>query len=196
MKPIVVSETKQIFNGKPYYYCGKYFQNDGERLHRVVFEAHKGAIPAGMVVHHIDEDRHNNAIDNLMLMRAGEHSAHHHYGVKENMPVEALLAATEWHGSNEGIEWHKKHYAKIGHVLQRVGVFTCIVCGVEYSAKIRGNNSFCSAKCCTKHRRDSGLDNEDRVCEYCSALFSVNKYKANRFCGRTCSARYNAEKRA
>lgn len=196
MNPIIASKTKQIFNGKPYYLCGKYFQNGGERLHRTVYVYHKGLIPKGFAVHHIDEDRSNNHITNLTIMRAGEHTAHHHTGLTDAMPKEAIEAAAAWHGSAEGIAWHKEHYAKYGNALHVITDFVCEACGKEYSAEMRGNNRFCSAKCTAKHRRDSGLDNEIRKCEYCFTKFSVNKYKPNRFCCRVCSARYNAEKRA
>ncbi|MGL5904871.1 MAG: HNH endonuclease signature motif containing protein, partial [Cetobacterium sp.] len=108
MNPIIASKTKQIFNGKPYYLCGKYFQNDGERLHRTVYAYHKGPIPKGFAVHHIDEDRSNNNISNLMLMRSGEHTSHHHHGKSKPMPEETLNAAAEWHGSEEGLVWHKE----------------------------------------------------------------------------------------
>ncbi len=195
MNPVIATPTKQIFNGKPYYLCGKYFQNDGERLHRTVYEFHNGPIPKGMAVHHIDENRSNNSIDNLMLMRLGEHTSHHHTGLTDTMPAEALEAAAVWHGSQEGREWHTEHYAKYGHAMQVITDFVCEVCGKDYRAKIRGNNRFCSAKCCAKDRRDSGADSEIRKCEYCAADFSVNRYKPNRFCCRGCSSRFNAIKK-
>lgn len=46
-------------------------------LHRYVWHKHKGSIPAGYVVHHKDEDKSNNDISNLELMKFEDHSAHH-----------------------------------------------------------------------------------------------------------------------
>lgn len=196
MNPIVVSKTKQIFNGKPYYLCGKYFQNDGERLHRVVYAYHHGPIPKGMAVHHKDEDRSNNGIDNLMLMAAGEHTRHHHAGKEKTMPAETLLAAAEWHGSEEGREWHKDHYQNVKHKMRQKVVIVCEECGKSAEVTYVGVNRFCGKNCKANYRRKSGIDNETRKCEYCLSLFEVNKYKPNRFCCRVCSAMYNAEKRA
>lgn len=38
------------------------------RVHRLVYMAHKGAIPEGMQINHKDENKANNCIDNLELM--------------------------------------------------------------------------------------------------------------------------------
>ena len=46
-------------------------------VHRACWEAHYGPIPNGCVVHHCDEDRLNNAIENLACMTHGEHSGLH-----------------------------------------------------------------------------------------------------------------------
>lgn len=47
------------------------------RIHRGCWEAYHGPIPTGHVVHHIDEDRQHNAIENLLCMPKGEHSRLH-----------------------------------------------------------------------------------------------------------------------
>lgn len=196
MNPIAISDSKQMFNGKPYYLCGKYFQNDGERLHRAVYAYHNGQVPQGMAVHHIDEDRSNNTIENLAIMPMGEHTTHHHTGLTSSMPIAALEAAAEWHRSSEGIEWHKAQYQRTKHKLHVKKLITCLMCHAEVEVTDTGSNKFCSLKCSTKHRRLSGVDDEIRACENCKSPFTVNRYKANRFCCRACSSRANSKKRA
>ena len=45
-------------------------------LHRCVWEAFRGPIPAGMTVNHIDGDKANNRLDNLELLTNAENSEH------------------------------------------------------------------------------------------------------------------------
>lgn len=52
----------------------------GKLLHRLVWEEHYGPIPEGYVVHHIDKDKSNCAIENLVLLSKNEHHSLHHWG--------------------------------------------------------------------------------------------------------------------
>ena len=73
----VISDTIQEFNGERFYLCGKYFQHNGKRLHRAVWEYHNGEIPEGYHIHHIDGNRFNNDITNLSLMPGLDHMKEH-----------------------------------------------------------------------------------------------------------------------
>lgn len=44
-------------------HCGQYFQ-----VHRVIWELEVGAIPAGLMIDHIDGDRFNNILSNLRVV--------------------------------------------------------------------------------------------------------------------------------
>ena len=80
MKVKVISPTIQEFDGERFYLCGKYFQHRGKRLHIAVWEYHNGDVLKGYHVHHIDEDRSNNQIENLCLMPASMHVSFHQQG--------------------------------------------------------------------------------------------------------------------
>ena len=68
------------FEGRRYYedkqtgYC-KTAVNRGDReyLHRAVYSKEYGNIPHGWHVHHKDDDRANNEIDNLVAMPMRDH---------------------------------------------------------------------------------------------------------------------------
>lgn len=46
-------------------------------IHKLVFETFVGKIPEGMVIHHIDENKHNNSLSNLRMMDEVEHRRLH-----------------------------------------------------------------------------------------------------------------------
>lgn len=56
-------------------------------LHRYVYEKEKGAIPDGYDIHHLDEDKTNNCINNLECLPKSEHtrrySPHHNQYTKK-----------------------------------------------------------------------------------------------------------------
>ena len=58
------------------------FKDDGhprdwQYRSRFVWELHNGPIPKGYVIHKIDDDSMNDAIENLQLMTRAEHMKHH-----------------------------------------------------------------------------------------------------------------------
>ena len=46
-------------------------------VHRYVYECANGPIPTNMIVHHVDGDKFNNELSNLVLMTDQQHSEHH-----------------------------------------------------------------------------------------------------------------------
>jgi hypothetical protein len=196
--PIVISDTTQEFLGRRYYLCGRYFQDAGKRLHRAVWEHHNGAIPKGMHVHHKDEDRCNNRIDNLELMSASKHMEHHMSSEERIASArEALkigqLAAPAWHASAEGKEWHRQNWEKMKHHLFKKIRATCTCCGREYEATDNGkDHKFCSKNCKAQARRDSGIDNIEKTCQRCGGKFMHNKYAKRKFCFACQEDRVNA----
>lgn len=49
-------------------------------LHRIIFETFVGEIPDGYIIHHIDENKKNNAVSNLLMVTAEEHVKIHFTG--------------------------------------------------------------------------------------------------------------------
>lgn len=193
MEVQVISSTVQKFNGESFYLCGFYYQRKGKRLHRTVWEYHNGAIPSGYHVHHADENRSNNQIDNLRLVKAEKHLSDH---MKSPDRIEqskitlqkAIPKAPEWHASEEGREWHSEH-AKQYWDNAPENTYCCDFCGVEYQSQkvmVKGNH-FCSNKCKSAFRRKIGIDSERRVCPECGKSFVTSKYSKNVTCGYECA---------
>lgn len=196
MKVRVISSTIQEFDGERFYLCGNYFQHRGKRLHVAVWKYHNGDIPKGYHVHHIDEDRSNNQIENLKLMESGMHSSLHQnsedrkaYQQKHIKDMREL--ATEWHRSEEGRKMHsrlaKKQWENAGLI-----TYACTECGKEFQSKHRygpNENHFCSNNCKAAFRRHNRTDDVDRVCAYCGKTFKVNRYSKAECCSRDCAVK-------
>ena len=55
--------------------------NQGKLLHRLIYEDyHDITLPDSIHIHHIDKDKTNNDIDNLMPISHSEHASLHHKG--------------------------------------------------------------------------------------------------------------------
>jgi hypothetical protein len=56
--------------------------NKVERLHRIIWMLAYGDIPKGYEIHHLDENKRNNDIDNLLLVDRSAHTTLHMTGKK------------------------------------------------------------------------------------------------------------------
>ena len=70
-----------IYDGIKWYMDKGYWINTMHgRFHRYVYKKHKGKIPEGCVIHHIDKNKLNNEISNLQCMTQSEHCTLHQTG--------------------------------------------------------------------------------------------------------------------
>ncbi len=94
--------------------------------------------------------------------------------------------ADVWHGSEAGIEWHKKHGKETWLIRESVQK-VCEFCGSDFKTKLH-HQTWCSNKCKSAERRKSGIDDVNIICEKCGTQFKGNKYAKLRFCSRKCGS--------
>lgn len=180
------------------YYKSSQF-DPPDSAHRHVWRTHHGAILDGMHVHHKDGDKSNNDISNLELMSAADHLSYHQkkmlaedpqrlQWLRDNLTQNARPKASEWHGSPEGIAWHRKH-AQNSICLVEARDFVCDQCKKDFTAKPTGGNRFCSNACKSKWRRAAGLDDVKKPCIECGQDFTSNKYSRSKTCSTACANR-------
>ena len=199
MKTITIDGFKFTrIGGKKYHYNS----TSRKYLHQYIWERENGPISKGYEIHHIDMDTNNNDINNLQLLTIQEHRKLHktlswnedrREWARNNLQTKARPKANEWHRSEEGLKWHKEHYEKYKDKLFRKEMFVCECCGKEYESVVKDVNRFCSNKCKSKFRRDSGVDDVNRKCELCGVEFRVNKYSKARTCSRSCTNRLRSK---
>lgn len=160
----------QTFNGKIYklYPGEKYFSNGNARMHRKVWNSHYGMIPRRFDVHHIDENKWNNRIENLELKESGYHSSEHRKEYHKLNPSyskrfqsKGTKAAKNWHQSPEGLAWHKERGGNGGYdPNRRYGEEKCLCCNITFLKKTV-MQKFCNKKCKEKYysikRRKAGV---------------------------------------
>ena len=193
MEPVVISETIQEFEGLRYYKCGGYFQRNGARLHRVVWERSNGMPPPpGYDVHHRDENKSNNSPGNLELISRSEHRSLHSKAEAAAGAYDANIAAAResakaWHSSEVGRAWHSQHAARTIAKQRDPRQFSCVCCGALFEGRAARDSKYCSGYCRTRYRRETGIDNEERKCASCGGTFSANRYVSKKYCSKVCS---------
>ena len=75
-----ILDYKEEFSNNGYArikYTNKLGRRVNKRVHRMVWEHVNGKIPKGYIIHHIDENKKNNSISNLQIMKKKDHDRLH-----------------------------------------------------------------------------------------------------------------------
>lgn len=159
-------------------------------LHRAIWSFHNGRIPAGHDIHHVDGDHSNNALSNLLCVTKSEHrrldTARGAYRSKAAMRhlTKIRKLALQWHGSEEGRLWHRRH-AKEQWKNRALVSLKCVVCGDAFDGYF-SDGMYCSPSCATQARRDSGVDDVNYKCSRCGVIFRANKHRKRKICRLSC----------
>jgi hypothetical protein len=208
MEPIFIERTERrevvMFNGIRYrrypqaatWAQAAYFspRRPGMgRLHQEVWRFHNGPIPDGYEIHHVD-DVGDNRIGNLRCVTRGEHKRldiEKRGGLTERQWAhlrKIQILAAQRPRSDEEKELMRQRAKKLWEDPPTAS-YKCDQCDKEFEAVVLGGeNRFCSNKCKSAWRRDAGLDDEQRSCEWCGKTFTVNRYYKTKSCTKSCAA--------
>lgn len=171
----------QEFNGIKFYETkqGYLMSSKGVKMHRYVWQFYNGEIPKGYQIHHIDENKSNNTIENLALVNPKEHIREHMKlhpervdKWKENIETNARPKACEWHKSEEAKKWHKEHWKNsLGVKMDRTIEKFCLSCGKQFfvNPTVANRTKYCCGTC--RHRelvkkyRAEGKDQYGKSCK-------------------------------
>ena len=172
-------------------------KNPPRALHRQMWIDAYGPIPKGHIVHHKDGDSLHNDLDNFELLSNAKHASMHgredarREQSRRLLAVHAMPKARAWHGSEEGIAWHRKNGIEGWTPDRRQAMLRtkqCEACGKSYTT-YRDFSKYCSDACvqraAAKERR---YWTDNRACALCSKGFMANRHTKTRFCGKRCAA--------
>jgi hypothetical protein len=168
------------------------------RAHVWVWKCIHKIIPKGYHIHHINEDRSDNRIENLELILGSRHLSHHMNDPlrkqKSREMAEKYRPLTKlWHASEEGRAWHRLHAIKNNFGNPEPTKYNCQQCEKEYWSKLIAKNRtrFCSNKCKSKWRRENKLDYITKICPVCLNEYNTSKYARAKTCSRICGKKKN-----
>lgn len=193
-------QAKQVAHQRYYSPGGTDRARGVESLHREVWKARHGPIPAGFDIHHKDDDPLNNAVDNLECIHPDDHKALHEEDgkwsgsirVREHLSGIQRLAA-DWHASQEGILWHRAH-GRAAYAKRPLTEFSCGECGKSFLSKHKSScrpdgKRFCSERCQGAMRRREGRQLRSLRCSQCGSEYQgIGR-------GTTCSKKCAADLR-
>lgn len=176
------------------YYMGCH-KGHVKLLHRVLYEEYHGVkIPDGYHIHHLNGIKTDNRKENLVMMSSHDHGIETYNSMTEEWHNKRMIdfqngreSAKAWHRSEDGIEWHRKHYdcslKKSHERIERI----CKFCGKKFIGEKK--SMYCSQSCKEKSVYRNDNHKVESVCVVCGKKFTYQKdYKhATQTCSRECS---------
>lgn len=160
-----------FFNGQAYYKTPEgYWRSTDKKhspLHVAVWEAANGPVPEGFEVHHIDENKDNNSLENLQCMTITEHRRLHAKsnrakGVLKQQKYKCTCAecGKEFLATDKSQKFCSKTCRLIYPKSKGAVVRVCEACGKEFKTARNSKSRHCSGKCSNDGVGKSKFSNE------------------------------------
>lgn len=157
INPVLLDPITQYFDGGLYrlWPSERYFARGGKKLHREVWRVAFGDIPDGCHIHHKDSNPANNQLSNLECLPFREHLSETARNSNARNPrpftQEARNKAAEWHRSEAGLLWHRRHAERVKEwIVWARKDMPCVYCGKIFKAFSRSGptaQKYCSEVC-------------------------------------------------
>lgn len=186
--PEVIDDNHQRFNDVIYTkHASNGHYECASGLHRAVYSYYFGEIPAGYEIHHVDEDKSNNAVSNLQLLTKSEHLLIHY-------PSKYVLRQKKFICQNCGKEFINVNNGRVKFCPEcRNPEKICPVCGKKFRPAVGRKAKCCSYVCAAKFRYIGHM--EKRNCVICGKEFLAPISHDTKCCSRECGYKYRDSQR-
>lgn len=163
----VIDDKHQCFNGVTYTKNNHGHFSTPTSIHRVVWSYYHGKIPQGdYVIHHIDQNKGHNDIDNLQILAKSVHSIIHN-AIPRPEKICPVCGKKFIPQNNHQIYCSRSCSAKCEASTTTEKI--CPVCGKIFIKK-RNRQIYCSTNCRILRQKNY----EQRTCVICGKGFSVS----------------------
>lgn len=188
----VVDEKHQRFDGVTYTKNHSEHFTASQGIHRAVWQYYNGQIPDGYHIHHIDEDKNNNAVSNLQCLSKSEHQILHMETSERHEKRKRLFVCQRCGKEYVGYESGNNAFcSKQCRDESSLETRTCTICGQKFTARRWEKTKYCSPQCASKARKKD----KTKICACCGQPFDARRhFSTQKYCSFECyiKARYNS----
>lgn len=152
----VIDEKHQKFGGVNFAKRANkgHFNANEIGIHRFVYTYYFGEIPKGCDIHHIDRDKSNNDISNLLMLTRSEHQKIHYPKGTRIPKIKKKFTCTFCGKEYEAFPNAQNLYCseecknKACYSRKKLETKNCVICGKEFYARVDKTNRKCCSRAC------------------------------------------------
>lgn len=190
----VIDDTHQKFDGMNYFSDVQGHYRATFHIHRTVYTYYYGEIPSGYDIHHIDRNKANNDISNLLLVTRSEHQKIHkpqgNAAVTYDTPrifTCKQCGKTFSTTNTRQNSYCSKECRDIGH--RHYEYRHCAICNKRFRVRSDAKTQTCSLECANKMWRDK-VAVKEKVCAQCGNKFLTSNNRKI-YCSRNCAQKHS-----
>ncbi len=189
----IIDDTHQKFDGLTFRKKKDGHYKKDLAIHRIVYNYYKGEIPADYEIHHIDENKDNNNISNLIMLTKSEHALQHGSPFVSYHCLVCGKKITR-RTAKKSLTCSFKCGRKLVSIRHRK-IKKCPVCGKNFETFKSNHQKCCSHSCASKllHINKHTEHYITKTCPVCGVIFERPLSHLTQTCSKKCGAKLRVQ---